>query len=271
MKKRAVRQGRPVFLVEERQSRGLHPRANSKEDCAMSINPTQPGTQAPSSDVNLEQLADEIRLDCVAVEEAGRCALDRAITAGKRLLKVRECIGRGLRQWLQQHGLSKTVCYDFILLARNEESVRSPGHSSVAAALRMLRAKSSRKASKPKAKSLLTKALWIAAGIEERRRFLDSIGVNSFCEAFSPPFRAELRRRVGGQRAAMTSALGETVAAAFRQVLSLQKSAKLKDTPAMGVAAALNAVNNKLGAAGLDLNNITAVNIDATATRRQAA
>jgi hypothetical protein len=130
----------------------------------------------------------------------------------------------------------------------------------------MLRAKSSKKTSKPKPKSPLTKAIWTAASVEERRRFLDSIGVDSFCEAFSTSFRAELRRRVSGQRAAMSSALGDTLAAAFRQALSLQKSAKSKE-----VAAALNAVNNKLGGAGFDLNNITGVIIDAAATRRQAA
>jgi hypothetical protein len=98
---------------------------------------------ADTPKVNLEQLAAEIRLACVAVEEAGRCALDRAIAAGKRLLQVKECIDRGLRQWLKQHGFNKTDCYDFMLLARNEESVRSSGHSSIAAALRILRAKSS--------------------------------------------------------------------------------------------------------------------------------
>jgi hypothetical protein len=221
--------------------------------------------------VNVEQLAAEIRAECAAVTEAGRCHLRHAIAAGKRLLQVKECIGRGLRGWLKQQGFNKTDCYDFMFLARNEETVRTSGHSSIAAALRMLRAKSGKKASKPKPKAALTRAVWAAASIEERRHFLDSIGVDSLLEAISMPFRAELRRRVGGQRAATTSALGETLAAAFRQALSLQQSARSKDAPAIGVAAALNAVNNKLGGAGFDLNNITGVVIDAAATRRQAA
>jgi hypothetical protein len=226
----------------------------------------------PTSNVNLEQLAAEIRSDCAAITEAEAGALDRAITAGKRLQQVQEQIGRGLRQWLKDHGLSKSNCYNFLLLAKNEQSVQSSGHSSIAAALRMLRAKSgsSRKASRPKPKLLLTKAIWAAASIEERRRFLDAIGVDSFLEAVSPAFRAELRRRVGGQHAAATSALGKTLAAAFRQALSIQKSAKAKDVPAPGVAAALNAVNNKLGGQGFDLNNIISVTIDAAATRRAA-
>ena len=226
--------------------------------------------------INLEQLAAEIRLDCTAVEEAGRCALDRAIAAGKRLLQVKECIDRGFRQWLKQHGFNKTNCYDFMLLARNEASVRSSGHSSIAAALRMLRAKSghsNQSSNKPNKSngSPLTKAAWKKATIAERRQFLDAIGVDSVLEAVSFAFRAELKRRVAGQQAAKTSALSEHIAAAIRQALSCQKSAEdSKGTPAMGVVAALGFINIKLAAAGLDLNNITAVTIDAAATRRAA-
>jgi hypothetical protein len=234
----------------------------------MSVNPIQP-------EVNLEQLAAEIRLDCVAVEEAGRCALDRAIAAGKRLLQVKEHIDHGFRQWLKQHGFNKTNCYDFMLLARNEESVRSSGHISIAAALRMLRAKSGRNRSSNKTYksngSPLTKAAWNKATIAERRQFLDAIGVDSVLEAVSFAFRAELKRRVAGQQAAKVSALSEHIAAAIRQALSCQKSAQdNKDAPAMGVVSALGFINNKLAKAGLDLNNITAVTIDAAATRRAA-
>ena len=226
--------------------------------------------------VNLEQLAAEIRLDCTAVEEAGRCALDRAIAAGKRLLQVKEHIDHGFRQWLKQHGFNKTDCYDFMLLARNEKSVRSSGHSSIAAALRVLRAsnrsnRSSNKTNKSNG-SPLTKAAWNKATIDERRQFLDAIGVDSMLEAVSFAFRTELKRRATGQKAAKASALSEHIAAAIRQALSCQKSAKdNKDTPAMGVVSALGFINNKLAAAGLDLNNITMVVIDAAATRRQAA
>jgi hypothetical protein len=95
--------------------------------------------------------------------------------------------------------------------------------------------------------------------------------VASFCEALSHTFRTELKRRVAGQQAAESTALGETIAAAFRRVLSLQKAGKPKDGPAMAVVSALNAINNKLAAAGLDLNNITGVNIDPAATKRKAA
>jgi hypothetical protein len=216
-----------------------------------------------TSKVNLDQLATEIRREFAAAHEAGRSRVDHAIAAGKHLLKVKESINRGLRRWLEQHNFNKTDCYDFMLLARHEESVRSSGHCSVAAALRMLRTKSggpqrSNKSNK-RGGSPLSKAAWTKATIDERRRFLDSIGVNSFCEALSFAFRAELKRRVAGQQAAATSALSETVAAAIRQALSFQKSATDKDAPAIGVANALNGINNKLNRNGLDLNDIEVV------------
>jgi hypothetical protein len=217
-----------------------------------------------TSEVNLEQLVAEIRRECAAAREAGRSRVDHAIAAGKHLLKVRERIGRGLRRWLEQHGFSKTDCYDFMLLAQHEQSVRSSGQSSIAAALRMLRAKSvgpKRPGNKTNKRdgSPLSKAPWTKATINQRQRYLDDIGVDSFCEACSFAFRAELKRRVGKQQAAMGSALAGTVAAAIRHALSIQKTATDKDAPAIGVANALNGINNKLASAGLDLNDIEVV------------
>jgi len=116
----------------------------------------------------------------------------------------------------------------------------------------------------------LSKAAWSKATVEERRRFLDAIGADPLCAVFSIALRAELRRRVGGQQRAKTSALGDTITKALQQALSLQKVTTTKDAPAMGVASALNAVNNKLNSHGLDLNNITIV-IDPAAAHRKAA
>lgn len=109
------------------------------------------------------------------------------------------------------------------------------------------------------------------ATIDERRGFLDGIGVDSLLQTLSLAYRAEVARRVTGQKTATTSALGETIAAGVRQALSLQRAAEPKDVPAIGVASALNAVNNKLAAAGFDLTNITMVAIDRAATQRHAA
>ena len=223
---------------------------------------------------DLDEEALHIRQEIASAEDAGRYRLNHAIAAGKHLLKVQVCIKRGFRRWLQDHGLSRSTCYDYMLLAQHEESIRSSGHSSVAAALRMLRTKSgkpNKSGKSSKSNSPLSKAAWTKATVEERRRFLDSIGTNAVCEALSLDFRSDLKRRVAGQQAAITSALCETIAAGVRQVLSLQKAAKAKEVPATGVASALNAINNKLATAGFDLNNLTVgINIAATQTEKAA-
>jgi hypothetical protein len=225
-----------------------------------------------AADVNVEELAVRIRDELTAAETAGRTALAHGIIAGKYCLQAHDQIGRGFRRWLEQHGLKKTTCYDFMKLARHEESVRRSGHSSIAAALRMLRTKAGKpsKSKKSGTGSPLSKAAWTEATLGERQKFLDAIGADALCETLSLTLRAELRRRVAGQQAAMASSLNETVAKGIRQALSLQKVAKPKDAPAMGVAAALNAVNNKLTSAGLDLNNLT-IRLDQAATQKKAA
>ncbi len=225
-----------------------------------------------SPNVNiLDQLAEKIRFEFGEVNAAGRSRVEHAIAAGGYLLQVRNQIGRGFRRWLAERQLNRTDSYDFMFLAQNAESVRSSGHSSIAAALRELRAKSGRPKPCQKSKSddpQLSKVAWAKASKEERRQFLNSVGADSLCESLSIPLRAELRRRVGGRQRVATSPLDDTIGKAIRQVLSLQKAGG--DLPAASVAAALNAINAKLEAAGMDLNNIT-VAIDPAMTRRQAA
>jgi hypothetical protein len=225
----------------------------------------------PQSDVKLASLAIRIREECEAVEMAGRTGLGHAIAAGKYLKQAHDQVGRGFRNWLTRNCLKKSACYNYMKLAECEQSVQNSGHSSIDAALKALRTKSGDASSKPKNNtgSSLNRSDWIRATLEERRQFLDSIGVEELCKAFSFALRAELRRRVAGQNRIATSPLGDTVAKGIRQALSLQKSSKPKDEPAMGVAAALNAINKKLEAEGLDLNNIAIV-IDATVTQRQS-
>ena len=115
------------------------------------------------------------------------------LTAGKHVIAMQERIGRGLRHWLRERGLSKTDCYDFALLARNEQSVRSSGHTSVAAALRMLR-KSSGRTSKTKAKSKPEQiSWWKRASDTERTVFLDTVGVDELRQAMSLSLYRQLR------------------------------------------------------------------------------
>jgi hypothetical protein len=230
--------------------------------------------------INLNELAAKIRHEFGEIDAAdheikaiGHRGIGHAIAAGRYFFLVREQIGRGFRRWLAAHGFKHSTAYNYMLLAEHAETVHRDGHSSIRAALRELRAKlgPSNRSDKPKqtSESPLTKAAWTKATIDEQRRFLDSIGANSLCQAFSFALRAELGRRVAGQRRAANSALSEVIAKGIRQALSLQKVAKPEDGPAVGVAAALNVINTKLKSAGLDLNDVVVV-IDAMAAKAAA-
>jgi hypothetical protein len=141
----------------------------------------------------LEERAAAIKREWRAYHAAGQSRLEHAFAAGHHLVAVQERLGRGLRGWLKDHGLNKTDCYDFMLLARHEESVRTSGHSSVAAALRMLR-KSSGSTGKAKAESKPDQAsLWKRMSAAERTAFLDDVGVDDFRLAMSFNFYRQIR------------------------------------------------------------------------------
>ena len=97
--------------------------------------------------IDLQEEAAAIRREFDAANTAGRTRLEYALAAGHRLLTVDEYLKRGprqkggLRDWLRQHGFNKSDAYDFMLLARNAETARNSGHSSIHATLQMLRAK----------------------------------------------------------------------------------------------------------------------------------
>jgi hypothetical protein len=170
------------------------------------------------NDLDLHAEANKIRGEFDAANTAGRTRLQHGIAAGFRLLKVDEYLKRGARHkggfcdWLRQHGFNKADAYDFMLLAGNAETARNSAHSSIHAILQMLRAKvgNSGKSKKSGASgSPLSKAARTKATVQERQAFLDTIG--RFC-LHSTKLLAELKRRVGDQQRATTSALGEAVA-----------------------------------------------------------
>jgi hypothetical protein len=145
-------------------------------------------------DLDLHAEANEIRREFDAANTAGRTRLEHGIAAGFRLLKVDEYLKRGPRQkggfrdWLRQHGFNKADAYDFMLLARNAETARNSGRSSIHATLQTLRAKvgNSGKSKKSGASgSPLSKAAWTKATVQERQEFLDTIGADSICTALS--------------------------------------------------------------------------------------
>jgi len=223
------------------------------------------------------QLADDVRRHHKDVVNGVLDALNHALDAGDALNAAKESkeVPRG--EWaafVRQCGINERVARRYMQLAKARSVIEAKrtreSDLSLAEALRLLsNHKPKNKPNKPKAApSPLTKASWRQATVEQRRGFLDAIGAAELCAAFSLGLRMELQRRVAGLARMAVSAVGETIAKGIRQALSLQKAAKPKDVPAVGVANALNGINNKLAASGLDLNHITIV-IDPEATLAQ--
>ena len=195
------------------------------------------------------------------------------MNAGDALIAVKPkvlALNVSWQRWLRENCLTAlSTAQLYIQLAEHRAEIEAEIQRGVELSLRSARRLISTKApkcSKPPV-TPLRKAVWVGATPEDRRAFLDSIGMEAVLQALSPSARAELHRRVAGQHAAKTSALSETIAAGLRQALSLQKAARSEAGPAMGVAPALNAINNKLAAAGFDLNYIRVV-IDPAATQK---
>jgi hypothetical protein len=156
---------------------------------------------ADAAAVKLGEEAEIIRRECAAADEAGLCRIDHAMEAGKHANKVKDCIPRRFRRWLRDNGLKRSTVYDYMLLARNEESVRSSGHCSIVGALRMLRAKSGKiprsKAAKPK--ETLARH-WKRENELARTTFLDEIGIDEFRLVMSLTFYRRLRDLVRVKR-----------------------------------------------------------------------
>jgi hypothetical protein len=105
---------------------------------------------------------------------------------------------------------------------------------------------------------------WIAADLEERRKFLSDIGWVSFFSAMPPVWRGQIERRVFGQRAAAAApatALSAKVAKSLRQALSATNPGES--------TAALAAIRRLLKSNGCDLHDLV-ISIETTAKKRAA-
>jgi hypothetical protein len=191
---------------------------------------------ADAAAVKLGEEAEIIRRECAAADEAGLCRIDHAIEAGKHANRVKDCIPRRFRRWLGDNGLKRSTVDDYMLLARNEESVRSSGHSSIAGALRMLRAKSGKtphnKAAKPK--ETLARH-WRRENELARTTFLDEIGIDEFRLAMSLTFYRGLRDLVRVEKVeGDPSSRGTTL---LKKALSHIRAADTLDTSQTAAAA----------------------------------
>ena len=160
-----------------------------------------------------------------------------------------------------------------MLLARNEESVRSSGHCSIAAALRMLRAKSGKtprsKAAKPN--ETLTRH-WKRESEAARTEFLDEIGIDEFRLAMSLTFYRRLRDRVRVEKVESDpSGKGTTL---LKKALSHIRAADASTTSETAAAAdiheAINCLRALLKTVGNDPNSAV-FGISAAAKKKAAA
>jgi hypothetical protein len=166
----------------------------------------------------LDRLTFSIRQQLALIEQYESDALLYACAAGEDLNRVHDLVRSrpgGFRGWLEEHGLKKSACYNYMLIAKHWESVQSSGHRSIDAALRALRTKPSNTSkhsesenAEPKSPALSQESMvatWVnftpdqrlalleAIGIGE---VLDTIGVDGVLAGMSPEFGRELRARV---------------------------------------------------------------------------
>jgi hypothetical protein len=121
-----------------------------------------------------------------------------------------------------------------------------------------------------KASTPLSSLAWSEATADQQQHFVNAIGMDSWLEAIPKSWRPELERRVVSHKHQKASKFNGHISAALRQALSMQKVAKDKNVSALGVASALNMINNLLAENGVDLNNVIGLVIDVNATKANA-
>jgi hypothetical protein len=175
-----------------------------------------PSQDDPSgAQLDRKALIETVRSAHQTVCEAGRTALQAAITAGAALLRLKKLVNHGeWAHYLRHHcELSERTAQTYIQLAVHrvliEANPQRAADLSLRGALKLISKKASDKSGKStqSAKtnvelSSLTFANWTA---EERRQFVDAVGLIAWLAAMPPAWLPELERRIDGQRAAMAA------------------------------------------------------------------
>jgi hypothetical protein len=235
-----------------------------------------------TANVNLTELAATICAELRNEAKAGAAVLHHAMAAGDALNLVQANLHKTnltWKRWLREHCLiSVRTALVRQRLARHREEIeaevqRVGDYLSIRAALRKISKGNNKKsAKKPKPPTDVASflSIWRKADHQTRAAVLDAIGSGGLLEALSQQLRREIERRVLNQHHKASSKtngkFNEQTAAALRQVLSMQKTTKDKNTTAMGVVSGLNMINNLLAKDGIDLNNIVGLVIDLDAT-----
>lgn len=241
-------------------------------------------TRAPAPSQELQDdrkaLTEAVRAAHLAVCSAAQSIVREAITAGAALLKLKKLVNHGeFGHYLRRHcELGERTAQIYMQLAQHREvfeaNPQRAADLSLRGALRLIGKSSSKSAERTKSAKTppaLSSLAWSNATPEQRRHFLDGIGLVSLLAAIPPTWTAEIERRVEGLHKAKTDKLSDAVTKALRHALSLQRAHKDKDQMAPGVAAALNTINNLLDKAGADLNEIDGIIFDRTLTKAKSA
>ena len=152
--------------------------------------------------VKLEQLSDRIRTEHVAVGHAARNMLAHAMAAGDALIEARQQIAPGgWENWVEREcDLKVRTSERYVQLAKARARMEAdPSRAtglSITGALRILgnKPRSVREGceSSSAVKAKLDPVAWSDASADERRRFLDAIGIGSVLKAMPPSWRSAL-------------------------------------------------------------------------------
>jgi hypothetical protein len=219
----------------------------------------------PSSrqqDNDLADLAEKIRTSIQAGALAAANFLEHAMAAGDALIAAKAMIGHGgWLKFLRDCDLSDDRAEKYMCVGRGRAELNSARarNLSLAAALRFLKPKSSPSGKKAKkaAPSVLRPLAWSEAAPEERRRFLDAVGLLPLLQALPPAWCAKVRERTRSN-----SPLSGKVAKALKSALSF--ASLNTDADRASAVASLLAINGLLASQRYNLHDIE-IRITATA------
>jgi hypothetical protein len=191
--------------------------------------------EAPLTRDDREALVEIVRAAHQAVREASRNALREAITAGLVLLHLKEMVKHG--EWghylRQRCELSERTAQIYMRLAEHHDLIEADPQRaadlSLRGALKLIPGKrASNKGKSTKSSTVLSTLSWSNATADERRHFVDGIGLPSWLAAMPPAWRPELERRINGQRARMAGSNSDSdVDATISKALPLQLATEI--------------------------------------------
>jgi hypothetical protein len=207
---------------------------------------------------SLDDLAAQIKQEHQAVGHAATGMLTHALAAGDALNKAKAHLSHGeWGSWLLRHcDLGERTARVYMTLAKNRVSIEADWqHAAVLSlrgALTLIQADigdtSPAKKSKPKSETKLSSLAWANASVDERRHFLDDIGLQSLLEALPSHFRIEIERRAARKN---SGSLCEP-ALQIRKILLKALSSGSRDE----AATALGRIKQILSSHHLDLHDL---------------